>query len=187
MRLKKLRCRGSGRSAQNGLRQTIGDLVSGRSSCGSARDADTYMGRTGNPAACAAWYTLYVGLYLRRGLSRTRRGCCADHAACGHVRYECTSVRDRQDGRGRCPCLAHPRRCRLARINKTASTRQHHPAQTPALCARTQPDGKRLGLPARQQAGNLCVWILRWVRRQMLRCLEFLRRGQTGNHINYIT
>ena len=37
MRLKKLRCRGSGRSAQNGLRQTIGDLVSGRSPCGSAR------------------------------------------------------------------------------------------------------------------------------------------------------
>ena len=51
---KKLRCRGSGRSAQNGLRQTIGDLVSGRSPCGLARDADTYMGRTGNPAACAA-------------------------------------------------------------------------------------------------------------------------------------
>ena len=64
---------------------------------------------------------------------------------------------DRQDGRGRCPCLAHPRRCRLARISKTGSAGQHHPAQTPALFAGTQSDGKRLGLPARQQAGNLCV------------------------------
>ena len=65
--------------------------------------------------------------------------------------------------------------------------RQHHTSPPAAIRAGTQPDRKRLGLPARQQTRHLHLRQLRPHRREVLRRVELLRRRQRDRSKHNLT
>src|ERR1700751_2448535 len=122
-------------------------------------------------------------LYLRRGLSKARKGRSPHLARLQHRGHEFASHRDRQDRRAWYSCGASGRSSRMALINASRRAIQHRHA---AEIARAQPSRKHLAAHARQLAFKPHLQLLRKSRRSLLLRLEQARRSTLADHVHRI-
>src|ERR1017187_5864291 len=102
-----------------------------------------------------------------------------------HRSHVIASGRDRSSGRSRQPRRSGPRRCGLSRRQGSRRPPQHHPRPPAALRARTQPNRKRLGISARQQARDYRIRQLRRHPRQGMRRLDILRQRPKPHRVHH--
>src|ERR1039457_6684379 len=73
----------------------------------------------------------------------------------------------------------------LSRRQGSRRSPQHHPRSPAALRARTQPNRKRLGISARQQARDYRIRQLRRHPRQGMRRLDILRQRPKPHRVHH--
>src|SRR5450830_98436 len=126
-----------------------------------------------------------MGLHLRRRLSAAPRYGSPRRPSRQHRSHVIASGRDRSSGRSRQPRRSGPRRCGLSRRQGSRRPPQHHPRPPAALRARTQPNRKRLGISARQQARDYRIRQLRRHPRQGMRRLDILRQRPKPHRVHH--
>ena len=139
----------SGARAGEGRRHPDRGLAPGRSPCWPAGHAHLRLGGEGFAAVGAEGPPLRVGVPVRRGLRRARRGRSPGSAACERRDDEPAPARDQQGRDTRSPRGAGPGRRRLAPNRRTlAGAGQHHPDASATIQPRAEPCGEHLAILA---------------------------------------
>ena len=125
-----------------------------------------------------------LGLHLRRHLPQGRQGRGLGAAAMQYRSHDASPAGNLKGRQTESPRRRPARLDRLAWLQGTGSTRQHHPLSLATQITRAQPGRERLAVHPRQLALEPSFQVLRRYPRPLLLRLEQSHRAALENHVN---